>query len=295
MGNQFDSFVLYEDSISVKALSHAKINLFLRVIGKRTDGYHELVTLLCLISLCDTISLKFGIDNISISCDDPNVPDDYTNLAYKAAAVFFKAFSYEKGVDIFIEKKIPVGAGLGGGSSNAATVLCALNRFFSYPFSRDYLMSLGLSIGADVPFFIFGQPALATGIGEKLQFFKGLDKFYVLIIFPGFSISTSMVYKNFNLGLTKSKKKNINNFVNIKKFDGKSHVVNDLETVTLSNFPEVLRAKRVLVDNGAIGVLMSGSGSSVFGLYSDLKNAMRAKKTIPKTKNWRIFIAEMLV
>lgn len=295
MGNRLDSFVLYEDSISIRVLSYAKINLFLRVIGKRTDGYHELITLLCLISLCDTISLKFSTDNISISCDDPNVPDDYTNLAYKAAAVFFKALSYKKGIDIFIEKKIPVGAGLGGGSSNAATVLSALNRFFSYPFSRDNLMALGLSIGADVPFFIFGQPALATGIGEKLQYFKGLDKFYVLIIFPGFSISTSMVYKNFDLGLTKSKKKIINKFLNIKKFDGKSHVINDLETVTLSNFPEIARAKRSLVDNGAIGVLMSGSGSSVFGLYLDLENAMYAKKIISKTKNYRTFVAEMLI
>ena len=146
----------------MKLLSPAKINLFLQVTGKRPDGYHELFSLMCCVDLFDTILLQFDFKNIRIESPHPQIPLDETNLAYRAAAVFFKALNVNDGLKIIIDKSIPIAAGLGGGSSNAASVLKGLNRHYGYPFSRNQLMSMGLDLGADVPFFIFGKPALAS-------------------------------------------------------------------------------------------------------------------------------------
>ncbi len=283
----------------MKLLSPAKINLFLAVTGKRPDGYHELYMLMCAVSLYDTITLIFNPQSrsqkINIFCDATDVPSDESNLAHKAACLFFKKMGVRDSVDIFIEKNIPTGAGLGGGSSNAAALLSGLNQHYGFPFSREKLMEMGVTLGADVPFFIFGKPAIATGIGEKIEAYKGLSPFKVLLIYPGFSVSTASVYKNFSLGLTTCKKKIINLPFKDSVFNPECHLCNDLETVTASLYPEITEIKSLLCEHGAQGAMMSGSGSAVFGLFSDAETARAAKQNISQNKKWKIFVADMLI
>lgn len=279
----------------MKILAPAKINLFLHVTGKRTDGYHDLITLMCCIGLYDTVSLAFGVNKTTVNCADPRVPEDGTNLAHRAARLFLTTLKKNDGVEISIDKHIPVAAGLGGGSSNAAAVLLGLNRYYDYPFTRNELMTMGLSIGADVPFFIFRKPAIATGIGEKLEAYEGLSLFQVLLVCPRFSVSTAQVYKNLNLGLTKCEKKLKHLHFREQNFDVEHHLCNDLETVTASRYPVIFEAKQALLDYGARGALMSGSGPTVFGLFSDFDKARNAKQSILQNKNWRLFLADMII
>ena len=193
----------------MKIFSPAKINFFLHVRGKRPDGYHELFSLMCRINLFDEVSLQIGgihEGGVEIYCSNPQVPDDATNLAHQAASLFQNQQHTAQGAKIRIEKQIPVGAGLGGGSSNAASVLMALNAYYGHPCSQKELMEMGLKLGADVPFFIFQKPAIASGIGEKLEAFEGDLQYHILLLYPGFSVSTAEVYQNLNLGLKKLKK-----------------------------------------------------------------------------------------
>ncbi len=279
----------------MEILSPAKINLFLHITGKRSDGYHEIITLMCCVGLYDSVTIDPGLKEISITCSDPKVPEDETNLAFKAASLFFKTLNRPEGVKISIEKNIPVGAGLGGGSSNAASVLSALNRYYDFPFSQDELISMGLSIGADVPFFIYRKPAIATGIGENLKAYERISKFHILLVYPGFSVSTAEVYNNLNLGLTKCPKKlNYKSFIE-QDFDIEHHLCNDLETVAESRYPDIPAAKKALLSHGAIGALMSGSGPTVFGLFSAADKAQRANQSLSQNDKWQIFLVDMLV
>ncbi len=278
----------------IKTLSPAKINLFLHITGKRSDGYHELLTLICRVSLFDTVSLTFGAKKTTVFCTDSNVPNDETNLAYRAADIFLKSLNKNKGVKICIDKKIPVSAGLGGGSSNAASVLLELNRYYGNPFSVDVLMSMGLSIGADVPFFIFRKPAIASGIGEKLKAYDRLQPLKVLLIYPNYSVSTAQVYKNLNLGLTKCTKNFNDSIFKYSSFDANLHLCNDLEDVTTLMHPDIINIKEVLLRYGATGALMSGSGPTVFGLFHDSDNAQAAFRSLLQNNNWRLFLADML-
>jgi 4-diphosphocytidyl-2-C-methyl-D-erythritol kinase len=279
----------------MKIFSPAKINLFLIVTGRRTDGYHDIVSLMCGISLYDTIFLDVGGSCTTISCAHPDVPEDETNLVFKAVDVFQKASDRYDGVKITIEKKIPVAAGLGGGSSNAAAVLSGLNQFHGYPFSKDDLMAMGLPIGADVPFFLYNQPAIASGIGEKLTGCPGLQNLNVLLVFPGFGVATSQIYKSLNLRLTNCKKKLKQVLLNHLNFDPRYHLCNDLETIVASRYPVISAAKNTLLDLGAIGALMSGSGPTVLGLFSDFDRAKAASLTLSRNSKWRIYLADMLV
>jgi 4-diphosphocytidyl-2-C-methyl-D-erythritol kinase len=278
----------------MKILSPAKINLFLQILGKRPDGYHDLITLMCCIGLYDTVSLTFNVKDITVSCDHPDVPEDETNLAYGAARLFFKKVKKNDGVTIFIKKKIPVAAGLGGGSSNAAAVFLGLNRYYGYPFSTDDLMSMGLSLGADVPFFIFQKPAIASGIGEKLEAYQNLKNLKILLVFPGFSISTADVYKKLNLGLTKCEKKLKSFLLNKQRFDPRYHLCNDLEAVTASEYPVIKTVKEALLNQGALGALMTGSGSAIFGLFSDSNAASEASHVLFRTHKWKMHHADMI-
>jgi 4-diphosphocytidyl-2-C-methyl-D-erythritol kinase len=277
----------------MKILSPAKINLFLQVTGKRLDGYHELFSLMCCVDLCDTISLQFGLKGIRIESSHPQVPLDDTNLAHRAATVFFKALNVKEGLKIFIDKSIPVAAGLGGGSSNAASVLSGLNQHYGHPFSRNRLMSMGLGIGADVPFFLFGKPALASGIGEKLEAYPGPLPFHIVVVYPGFRVSTGEVFQNLNLGLTNCEKKFKKPFSIKIDFDPGVHLCNDLEIVTASEYPVITSIKEQLLIQGASGALMSGSGPTVFGLFSDYRTAERAKQAIGKNTRWDAFVCDI--
>jgi len=278
----------------MKINSPAKINLFLHITGKRPNGYHDIHSLMCGIALYDTLTLDFRVPRIAVACAHPAVPEDETNIAHRAAGCFFDALRHPGGVGIRIDKNIPVAAGLGGGSSNAASVLCGLNTHFGHPFSSRDLASLALTLGADVPFFIHQKPALATGVGENLELFMGIQPYPVVLIHPEIQVSTADVYKNLNLGLTNCEQKHKSFHLN-KGFNPVHHLCNDLETVTISWYPEISDIKKALLDQGALGSLMSGSGPTVFGIFSDSDQAKKAYKTLSTNQRWSCFLTQLLV
>ena len=281
----------------------AKINLFLRITGKRPDGYHELYTLMCPLALYDTLTLNAGGTGIVVVCDHPGVPEDSSNLAARSAHLFLKtAFAGNSlpisGLTIHIDKKIPVGAGLGGGSSDAAAVLMALNDHFGQPLALPALTTLGTRLGADVPFFIRGAPALATGIGDRLEPFPHLTPWTALLVYPNEVVSTAWVYKNLNLRLTKEEKKLSKFHFDGRLFNVNEHLVNDLEPVTERAFPVIRAIKRLLLAHGAAGAMMSGSGSTVFGLFADHERAISvctALRDNQQNKNWTLYVADLLI
>lgn len=262
---------------SISALSPAKINLLLKVLGKRADGYHDLYTLMQPVSLFDEISIETAPgDGISIECHHAGVPADSSNLAFRAASLFLEKTALKRSVSIKIDKLIPVGAGLGGGSSNAATVLISLNKMLKAGLSDDELKGMAAEIGSDVPFFIMKTPAIATGRGEVLRAIKTPSLYYVLIN-PGFSVSTKWVYEN--LDLTNNPEDNILIYSDRLFESAKTladNLTNDLEAVTIRKFPEIERLKRLVLQSGASGALMSGSGPTVFGLFAEEEKAKEA-------------------
>ncbi len=283
------------DRPEMKLKSPAKINLCLHVVGRRSDGYHLLDTLMCPVGIYDTIRLTFNRADISVRCSNPAIPEDETNLAYQAARLFRDAHAEAKGVAISIEKKIPVGAGLGGGSSNAGSVLLGLNQFYGYPFRPDQLMRMGVKIGADVPFFILQRPALASGIGERLLVFNGLKRLPVVIVYPGIPLSTAAVYKKLKYGLTKNKKKNSYFTFKAGEFQIPRDLVNDLEAPARVLCPEISKINKALSQVGADGILVSGSGSSVFGLFAERSRAGAAMKVLAAVQHWQVFVTRLLV
>jgi 4-diphosphocytidyl-2-C-methyl-D-erythritol kinase len=283
----------------MKIQAPAKLNLFLHVVRRRVDGYHELQTLMCCVGLHDTVSFKMGGDQCVITCSHPDLPCDETNLALKAALVFNEALKTEteikpSNISIHLTKRIPSGAGLGGGSSDAAAVLNELNRYHVFPFSRQRLMAMALNIGADVPFFIEGRPAIATGVGEVLAPYTQLLPWGVVIVYPGFEISTAQVFKNLNLGLTNNKKQLSYSPFKQGKFDAARHLINDLEALAAQQFPVIGDIKKELLNQGAIGSLMTGSGSAVFGLFPDIPSARKAANAMIKSAQWQVYVTQLV-
>ena len=273
----------------VKSL--AKINLFLYVTSKRKDGYHNLYSLMTLIDLCDEIHIDFTKKELSITCDHPGVPEDESNLAYKAAVLFYNSLksSYceeKKGLSIEIIKQIPSGGGLGGGSSNAATVLTALNNYYKKPFSKAELMEMGLNLGADVPFFIFGSPAIARGVGERLEKAPALRLYHLVLCDPGIAASTAKVFKNIDFRLTLNQKYNMNSGLNVllrgQEFDVRDLMHNDLEETACRLYPEIKETKEEMALLLQRKVYMTGSGSSLFALFSARENANKGYERLLK-------------
>lgn len=266
---------------SVTLPAPAKVNLFLRVISKRPDGYHELATLMQPVSLYDTVRVSTGPGGgIRVSCSGEGMPQGRDNIAHHAAELVVERARSRGipagGVEIEIEKAIPAGAGLGGGSSDAAAVLMGLNELIGAGLSRRELMDLGARLGSDVPFFILRGPALARGRGEVLTPVE-LPPFDYVLINPGFNVSTAWVYSN--LDLTKRAEDNILT-VSVEPFKDPENIekflVNDLEPVTTSRHPEINRLKAMLLELGAAGALMSGSGPTVFAIFRDRPSALAA-------------------
>jgi 4-diphosphocytidyl-2-C-methyl-D-erythritol kinase len=274
--------------MEIELLSPAKVNLFLKVTGKREDGYHEILSLMQPISLFDLIRIKID-DGDSLSTRVigsngylPPVPDGPENLAYKAAELFLERAGLKRAVDIEIDKHIPSGAGLGGGSSNAASVLMGLNEAFGQPVDVDELMALSAGIGSDVPFFLLKGSALATGRGEKLERI-GFPLYDYVLVNPGFEVASSWAYDN--LDLTKKDEDNMLMYSKSALMDShhiKDLLVNDLESAVLERYPQILEIKKEFLDTEALGVLMSGSGPTVFAVYPDLDKAKRAFESINK-------------
>jgi len=260
-------------SMKIKFKTPAKINLGLHIHGKREDGFHELETIFQMVSLYDDVELELLSSGIKLECDSPGVPTDDTNLAYKAANLLRQSYQVEdKGVSIRLKKNIPFGAGLGGGSGNAAGVLMGLNHLWNLKIEREKLSELAAELGSDVPFFLTSPCALGMGRGEKLKALKPCAKFQVLLVFPGFPVATSWVYQNLKLKLTKRE----NNISILRKNLSLSDITslgsqlyNDLEPLVIQRFPEVQVVKDELGAWGALGVLLSGSGSTVFGIFDD--------------------------
>jgi 4-diphosphocytidyl-2-C-methyl-D-erythritol kinase len=273
--------------------SPAKVNLYLQVLRKREDGYHDILSLMQKISLCDELAFATTGGGIALHCPGTNLPEDEGNIVYRAAAAFYSRIGTSPGIEITIRKRIPIAAGLGGGSSNAATTLMALNEMHGSPVTREELMKIGTGLGADVPFFIFGRAAWASGIGDRLTEFNRLPHLWFLLINPGFEISTKLVYQGLNLGLTKQ---GIN--YSIPRFSTTEDLIrglkNDLESVTMRVHPVLDQIKALLLASGARGALMSGSGPTVFGVFPDRESAERAEKNLGQQTRWLVFGAQSL-
>ena len=274
----------------------AKINLCLAVTGRRPDGYHKIFSLMAAVGLFDDIRLELAGSGITVECGAEGVPQDETNLAAIAARHFFDAAGRCSGLAIRIDKRIPVGAGLGGGSSDAAAVLTGLNRHFGCPLDSQSLHCLAARIGADVPFFIEGRPALATGIGDRLRAYRGLSPMHVLIVFPGVSVPTAAVYGAVRLRLTACGKKSKIFALKTQPFDATQHLYNDLEAVAGEMYPVILEAKSVLLAEGADGAMMTGSGSAVFGLFKEANAVVRARSAIGRhCRDWQFYCADLIL
>ncbi|MEW6335144.1 MAG: 4-(cytidine 5'-diphospho)-2-C-methyl-D-erythritol kinase [Thermodesulfobacteriota bacterium] len=276
--------------------SPAKVNLYLRVLRRREDGYHDILSLMQRISLCDELAFRPEAGGIAIRCPDSTLPEDQNNIVHRAAAAFFSRAGVRPAIEITIRKRIPAAAGLGGGSSNAATTLMTLNEMHGSPLTRDELLAAGSTLGADVPFFIFGNAAWATGIGERLTEAPPLPPLWFVLINPGFAVSTPWVYRELNLELTNRR---IN--YSIPRFDTMDRLTqgltNDLETVTIRSHPVLERMKSLLRDCGAAGALMSGSGPTVFGVFGDESSAAAAGDALreeSRNNRWSLFLARAL-
>jgi 4-diphosphocytidyl-2-C-methyl-D-erythritol kinase len=286
---------------NITCTSPAKINLFLHVTGRRPDGYHTLYTLMCRVKYGDGLEMRMGEKGLTVLCDHPEAPGGSNNSVYKAAALFYEHLGMDPEAWVRIEKKIPVGAGLGGGSSNAGTALRLLNTYYDSPLTQQELMALGLKVGADVPFFILEKNALAQGVGDVLKSVELSIPYKVLILYPGRHVSTAWVYKNLNFNLTNGEKKNNNPhfFKPEGDFSPEKHLWNDLEAVTVKMVPEIDRIKESLMAYGANGALMSGSGSSVFGLFSDEAKARHAYDRMTLAgkaahEGWKVVLTEFM-
>jgi 4-diphosphocytidyl-2-C-methyl-D-erythritol kinase len=275
--------------------SPAKINLFLKVLKRRPDGYHDIITLMAPVSLFDTVVMAFDQPTTTVECPHPTVPEGEGNLAYRASSLFFNAVSIDAGVAVFIDKKVPVAAGLGGGSSNAAAVLLGLNQHYGTPLDDEQLKAIAIKVGADVPFFLLRKAAIARGIGDRLEVYEGLPRMPVVLVCPPWEISTAWVYKNLNLTLTNCEKSIKNHHFQEDLSKVKDLLCNDLEQVTACKFPEIKIIERALLDLGAETALMSGSGPSVFGLFPNAPSAENAFNTIRGQEKWETFLAEFLV
>jgi 4-diphosphocytidyl-2-C-methyl-D-erythritol kinase len=269
--------------------SPAKINLCLSVLGRRPDGYHDVEMLMQMVGLFDEVTVSLGGPGISVSCDSHAVPSGRENIAWKAALEMLRISGKEVGLAITIKKNIPVAAGLGGGSGNAAAVLAALNRLLGIGLDRERLAEIGARIGMDVPFFFFGPTALAQGRGEILTELTPLPQIPILLINPGIEISTAWVYKKLNLRLTKKGDCTKIARLNIRNIASGLH--NDLEQVTSAVHPVINRIKDALLDRGAVGALMSGSGPTVFGIF-ETQVACRAAADSLSPEGWRLYPVE---
>ena len=268
--------------------SPAKINLRLEILKKREDGYHELRTILQKINLHDLLHFSLKKERgISIKTNHPNLPVGKRNLVYQAVQSILKKSDYKGGVLIEIEKRIPLGAGLGGGSSNAATTLKAMNQLLKINLPKKELMAMGLEIGADVPFFFLEGAAIASGIGERLKKIE-LPGLWFVLIYPNFEVSTRWAYQNFIL--TKRRFHfNLHGLLRTPK-EISNLLWNDLEEVVSRECPQIGVMKKMLYSAGALGALMTGSGPTVFGVFSEEGGASEAYKKVKKMVRGRGWI-----
>lgn len=273
------------DDISLKAL--AKINLGLDVVRRREDGYHEVRMIMQTIHLYDRLKItKTKTPGIEIHSNLPFLPVNENNLVYKAGKLLMDEFDIREGVRVDLLKRIPVAAGMAGGSSDAAAMLYGINQLFGLKLSRQALMERGVTIGADVPYCLMRGTALAEGIGEKLKQLSPMVKCPVLIAKPQISVSTKFVYQNLKLD-EHTVHPDIDTLIQDIRNKDLQAVARDmgnvLETVTIPNYPVIAQIKEQMMHSGAVNSMMSGSGPTVFGLFENEKQAQKAYDDMKQT------------
>ncbi len=275
----------------MKAFAPAKLNLRLKIIGRRPDGYHDLVSIMVPVNLFDMLVLEKRQENgILFDTRGLKIPGDGDNMVVKAARGFFIKTGMPSNIAIQLEKNIPVGAGLGGGSSDAAGTLMALNKMWDYPLSFQDMEAMALDLGADVPFFLQKGPCIARGIGEILTPIEEFEAFWYVIVMPPIHVSTGWVYDNLKLKLTKDEDKDIIQHLATAAPDIGGVLENDLESVTVTHFPVIVDIKNALIKAGAEGALMSGSGPSVFGIFKTENSARSAQKYLLSRNLGEVFL-----
>ena len=270
----------------VRRKSPAKINLCLHVLGRYENGYHALAMAMQRVDLCDHIRIRItDSGKVKVACEGLALAAGEDNIAARAARLLLAEARGNIGVEIQIDKQIPIAAGLGGGSSNAATVLLALNNMLDLHIDNESLQGLGAQLGADVPFFVFQRPAWATGTGTTLTPLPPLPEVAYLLVNPGMSVSTAAVYQS--LQLTKGGElANLPRFSVVTREDLCAALHNDLERVTLIHHPLLQQIKQRLLLLGARGALMSGSGATLFGVFDRLDQAQYADQVLAVETDW---------
>lgn len=268
----------------------AKINLYLKVTARRPDGYHELLTVMQPLTLADDLelSLQKAGTAITLSCSHPELPTDARNLAVQAARLFRHSVGGRFGLHLRLKKNIPLAAGLGGGSSDAAAVLGGLNQLCGHPLSPAELHDLARQLGADVPFFLIQGPALATGIGEILQPLT-LPSRWLVLANPGFTVSTAWVYRQLRPPFTPAPPRDLAYW---QQTPPEHWLHNDLEEPVFNHYPEVKILKEALVGAGARAALMSGSGPTVFGLCADRDQAIAVAAALRQQTGWWVAVTQ---
>ena len=284
--------ILLSVMTTLRIKAPAKLNMRLKVTGRRRDGYHELVSIMIPIDLFDHLELQDTRERgITLVCEGMPVPTDVNNLVHKAARGFFSLTGFREGIAIKLSKKIPVAAGMGGGSSDAAATLLALNEMWSRPLSINELCKIAVELGADVPFFLMGKPCLARGIGEILEPLTAWPKCWYLIVRPPVAVSTAWVYGNLKLLLTTGEYDYIKQILNDAPVSVSQILENDLEEVTSAAFPIVETIKKRLIQAGAQRALMTGSGPSVFGVFPTKDQALAGKRQLVSQNLGDVFMA----
>ncbi|MPW25056.1 4-(cytidine 5'-diphospho)-2-C-methyl-D-erythritol kinase [Alkalibaculum sp. M08DMB] len=263
--------------------TRAKINLTLDILGKRLDGYHNVSMVMQSISLSDTLHFKLTDKDIKISCNNCYLPTDEKNIVYRAAQLLREKYNISQGVEVHIEKRIPFAAGLAGGSSNGAGTLIALNSLWDLHLGNEKLLKLGSKVGADVPFCMMGGTALAEGIGEKLTVINDLPEFDIVLVKPNIQISTPWAYSLIDVQNIKAHPDNTA-MIEAIKIGNKEEIAlnlgNVFEDVVFDKYPELMHIKESLKKLGALGVLMSGSGPTLYGLFTNELSAQSAKEVL---------------
>ena len=271
----------------MKVKAYAKINLGLDVLRRREDGYHEVCMVMQTIHLYDRLDIvKNQSGQITMETNLAFLPTNENNLVYKAAKLLCDEFGIKDGIHVNLQKRIPVAAGMAGGSTDAAAVLYGVNKIFDLGLTTKQLMERGVKIGADVPYCIMRGTALAEGIGEKLTQLPPMVKCPILIAKPAINVSTKFVYENLKLDtVTHPDMKQLVADIEAKDLHGiAAHMGNVLESVTIPAYPIIADIKEHMMNHGAVGAMMSGSGPTVFGLFEDEKTAETAYEAIRKTE-----------
>ncbi|MFQ5862175.1 MAG: 4-(cytidine 5'-diphospho)-2-C-methyl-D-erythritol kinase [Candidatus Brocadiales bacterium] len=283
---------------TISLTAPAKINLFLEVLGKRPDGYHELETVMQEIDLVDTLTLEEMDRGIELTCTGQDVPCDENNLVWKAVSIFQEETGVKKGVRIHLVKRVPVAAGLGGGSSDAAAVLRGLNILWNMGLSETRLMDMAAQLGSDVPFFIKGGTALCKGRGEIVTPLAVRHRFSYILLYPNIRVSTANVYKNLRIDLTRGKK-DVNFTCNALLSDDigslNSSLFNRLEEVVFELYPELRKFRDLLESYLSNRVLLSGSGSAIYGHCENQREAEKIEEELGKRGIKKAFVVSNLL